>query len=150
MIFPEVIYGCESWTIKKVETVKVAQSCLTLCNPMDYTVHGVLQARILEWVAIPFSRGSSQSRDRTQLSCIAGEFFTSWATREVWLSTKELMLLNCGAGEDSWEFLGQKWDQTSQYWRKSTLNIHWKDWCWSSSTLATWYEELAHWKKPWF
>ena len=150
MIFPEVIYGCESWTIKKVETVKVAQSCLTLCNPMDYTVHGVLQARILEWVAIPFSRGSSQSRDRTQLSCIAGGFFTSWATREVWLSTKELMLLNCGAGEDSWEFLGQKWDQTSQYWRKSTLNIHWKDWCWSSSTLATWYEELAHWKKPWF
>ena len=150
MIFPKVIYGCESWTIKKVETVKVAQSCLTLCNPMDYTVHGVLQARILEWVAIPFSRGSSQSRDRTQLSCIAGGFFTSWATREVWLSTKELILLNCGAGEDSWEFLGQKWDQTSQYWRKSTLNIHWKDWCWSSSTLATWYEELAHWKKPWF
>ena len=42
---------------------KVAQSCLTLCDPMDYTVHGVLQARILEWVAVPFSRGSSQPRD---------------------------------------------------------------------------------------
>ena len=42
---------------------KVAQSCLTLCNPMDYTVHGILQARILEWVAFPFSRGSSQPRD---------------------------------------------------------------------------------------
>ena len=45
--------------------VKVAQSCLTLCNPMDYTVHGILQARILEWVAFPFSRGSSQPRDWT-------------------------------------------------------------------------------------
>ena len=43
--------------------VKATQSCLTLCNPMDYTVHGILQPRILEWVAIPFSRGSSQPRD---------------------------------------------------------------------------------------
>ena len=55
--------------------VKVAQSCLTLCNPMDYTVHGILQARILEWVAFPFSRGSSQPRDRTQVSRLAGRFF---------------------------------------------------------------------------
>ena len=62
--------------------VKVTQSCLTLCHPMDYTVHGILQARILKWVAIPFSRGSSQLRDWTQVSCIAGRFFTSWATRE--------------------------------------------------------------------
>ena len=62
--------------------MKVAQSCPTLCNPMDYTVHGILQPRILEWVAFPFSRGSSQPRDRTQVSRIAGGFFTSWATRE--------------------------------------------------------------------
>ena len=62
--------------------VKVAQSCLTLCNHMDYTVHGILQARILAWVAFPFSRGSSQPRDRTQISHIAGRFFTSSATRE--------------------------------------------------------------------
>ena len=48
--------------------VKVAQSCLTLCNPMDYTAHGILQARILEWVAVPSSRGSSQLRDQTQVS----------------------------------------------------------------------------------
>ena len=46
--------------------VKVAQSCLTLCNPMDYTVSGILQARILEWVAFPYSRGSFQPRDLTQ------------------------------------------------------------------------------------
>ena len=57
--------------------VKVTQSCLTLCDPMDYTVHGIHQARILEWVAVPFSRGSSQPRDRTQVSRIAGRFFTS-------------------------------------------------------------------------
>ena len=55
----------------------------TRWGPMDYTVHGIhgiLQARILEWVAFPFSRGSSQPRDGTQVSCIAGGFFTIWAT----------------------------------------------------------------------
>ena len=61
--------------------VKVAQLCPTLCDFMDYTVHGILQARTLEWVAFPFSRGSSQTRDRTQVSHIAGGFFTSWATK---------------------------------------------------------------------
>ena len=62
--------------------MKVAQLCLTLGDPMNYTVHGILQARILEWVAFSFSGGSSQPRDQTQVSCIAGKFFTSWATRE--------------------------------------------------------------------
>ena len=56
--------------------VKVARSCPTLGDPMDYTIHGI-QARILEWVAFPFSRGSSQPRDKTHVSCIAGGFFTS-------------------------------------------------------------------------
>ena len=50
---------------------------VTLCNPMDYIVHGILQAGILEWVAFPFSRGSSQPRDRIQVSCIADGLFTS-------------------------------------------------------------------------
>ena len=62
--------------------VEVAHSHLTLCNPLDSTVHGILQARILEWVALPLSRGSSQPRDQTQVSCNAAGFFTSWATRE--------------------------------------------------------------------
>ena len=57
--------------------VKVTQMCLILCDPMDYTVHGILQARILEWVSFPFSRGSSQPSDRTQVFCIAGGFTTS-------------------------------------------------------------------------
>ena len=56
---------------------KLLQSCLTLCDPMDYTVYGILQARILEWVAFPFSRVSSQPRDQTQVSHITGRFFTS-------------------------------------------------------------------------
>ena len=62
--------------------VNVDQLCLTLCDPMDNTVHGILQARILEWVGIPFSRGSSQPRDQTQVSHTAGRFLPSWATRE--------------------------------------------------------------------
>ena len=68
-------------------SLKVAQSCLTLCNPVDCSppgssVHGVLQARILEWVAISFSRGSSRPRDRTPVSHIAGRRFSLCATRE--------------------------------------------------------------------
>ena len=72
---------------KSSREVKVAQSCLTLCDPMDYTVHGILQAKILEWLAIPFSRESSKPRDQTQVSRIAGGFFTSWATREAQIKT---------------------------------------------------------------
>ena len=60
-----------------VRKVKVAHLCLTLCNSMDYTVHGIHQARILEWVAFCISRESSQPRDRTQFSRIAGRFFIS-------------------------------------------------------------------------
>ena len=62
--------------------VKVTQSCPTLCDAMDYTVYGILQARTLEWFAFPFSRGFSQPRDRTGVSCIAGRSFTNWAIRE--------------------------------------------------------------------
>ena len=71
------------------DLVKVVQSCPTLCDPMDYTVRGILQARILEWVAFPFSRGSSQPRDRTQVTRIAGGFFTNSATRKA-LTGKEI------------------------------------------------------------
>ena len=61
------------------------------------------------------------------------------------------MLFNCGVGEDSWGSLALQGDPTSPSSRKSFLNIHWKDWCWSwsSSTLATWCEELTPWKKSW-
>ena len=83
----------ESWHVQmlivshstSIVVVLVAQPCPALCNPMDCSpsgssVHGILQARILEWVAMPSSRGSSQPRDRTRVSGTAGSFFTVWAT----------------------------------------------------------------------
>ena len=66
---PKIASGDDLFWIVKV---KVTQSCPTLCDPMDYTVHEILQARILECVALPFSRGSSQHRDRTQVFHISG------------------------------------------------------------------------------
>ena len=83
------------WGLKWSE---VAQSCPTLCDPMDCSlpgssVHGIFQARELEWVAISFSRGSSWPRDRTQVSCIVGRRFTVWATREVHEVQEEFFLL---------------------------------------------------------
>ena len=65
--------------------VLIVQSCPTLCDLMDYSppdfsVHGILQARVLEWIATPFSRGSSRPRDRSLVSCTAGRFFAVWAT----------------------------------------------------------------------
>ena len=67
--------------------VLVTQSCPALCDPMDWSppgssVPGILQTGILEWVVIPFSRGSSQPRDRTQVSCLVGRFFTILATKK--------------------------------------------------------------------
>ena len=75
------------WKKRKKKSL-VPQSCLTLCDPMDCSlptssVHGIFQARVLEWGAISFSRGSSQPRDRMQASHIVGRRFTVWATREV-------------------------------------------------------------------
>ena len=93
----ENIYCRNSWklillneenTIKCESESEVAQSCLTLCDPMDCSlpgssIHGIFQTRILKWVAISFSRESSQLRDQTQVSCIAGRLLTIWAIREV-------------------------------------------------------------------
>ena len=76
------------WAKWNVSLSEVSQSCLTLCNPMDCSlpqscVHEIFQARVLEWVAISFSRGSSQHRDWIWVSHIVGRRFTIWATREV-------------------------------------------------------------------
>ena len=81
--------------------VLVGQSCLTLvipwtvAQPPGSSVHGILQARILEWVAMPFSRGSSPPRDQTQVSCIADRFFTIWATREAHTRCKHTIKFVC-------------------------------------------------------
>ena len=87
----------------------IAQSCPTLCDPMDCSppvssVHEIFQARILEWVAISFSRGSSQPRDRTQVSCNADRVFTDWATREAY----QIPELSQTSGPDfSWFFFSE-------------------------------------------
>ena len=123
MVLPVVMYGSESWSIKKAEHWRI------------YAFELWCWRRLLRvpWTA----RRSSQSL----LKEICPE-----------CSLEELMVLNCGVGEDSWESLGQQGDQTSQSWRKSVLNIRWKDWCWScsSNTLATWCEEQTHWKRVQF
>ena len=66
---------CIYYESESLSVVSDSFFCLTLYDRMDYTVHGILQARILEWVAFPFSRGSSQPRDWTRISCIVGGFF---------------------------------------------------------------------------
>ena len=119
-----IFYSFKVWDCWIPQKVKVAQLCLTLYDPMGYTVHGILQVRILEWVAFPFSRGFSQARDRTQVSHIAGGFFTSWATRRVltelswnWWgkgSSYQLPFLPLGNPGDPWregtgQWAGRSW-----------------------------------------
>ena len=83
MSLPQLAPQASTLSLMKAKVkMLVAQSCPTLCDPMDSSppgssVHGVLQARILEWVAIFFSRGSFQPRDQTWVSCIVGGFFTT-------------------------------------------------------------------------
>ena len=112
----------------KWSEVKVSQSCPTLCDPMDCIVYGILQAKILEWVAIPFSRGSSQPRSQTQVSHLAGGFFTSWATREAHgnTQTSDLRMFICSP-----VYHGEKLKTTScpktRYWleREKSLSHVW-------------------------
>ena len=103
----------------RLPLVLVVQSCLTLYNPMDSSpphssVHGILQARTLEWVVISFSRGSSQPRDQTGVSCIASSFLTVWVPREVQASATECVNKTSGAqAETSWDTVttGKIWEQ---------------------------------------
>ena len=82
---PGILYNTRGTEVRKSE--HVTQSCPALCHPMDFSplgssVHGISQTRILEWIAVSYSRGSFQPRDWTLVSCIAGRFFTIWASRE--------------------------------------------------------------------
>ena len=72
----------DTQSLHKLREAKLTQSGPTLCDPMDYRVHGIFQARTPQWVTVPFSRGSSQPGNWTQVSCIADRFFTSWTIRE--------------------------------------------------------------------
>ena len=120
----------------KVKESEVAQSCPTLgdpmnCSPPGSSLRGILQARVLEWVAISFSRRSSQPRDRTQVSRIAGRRFIIWATVI--------------------DILTYFFQVYSPLLIPSFSDI---SFCLfilidGINTLATWYEELTHWKRPW-
>ena len=139
MVFLVVMYGCESWTIKKAAAAaKLLQSCLTLCNAIDGSqsgsaVPGILQARILEWVANSFSNACMHAKSLQLCPTLCDPMDSNSPGSSVhrilyarileWvaislskrkLSTEELMLLNCGVGEDSCESLGLQGDQTSQ------------------------------------
>ena len=135
--------------INKQSKMLVAQSGLTACDPMDCSlpgssVHGILQARILEWVAIPFSRVSSWPRDRTWVSCIGRRILYCWATREVLqysydflshktvvlekifespLDSKETKQVN-SKGNQPWTFIGRTDAEASILW--SLELTHWK------------------------
>ena len=96
--------------------VKAARSCLTLCDPMDYRVHGILQARILEWIAYPFSRGSSQPRDQTQVYCTGRWILYHWASREA--------LHHFTAESVTWsvqDLLKNRRDSNARYWNRKKM-----------------------------
>ena len=91
-----------------IHGVLVAQSRPTLCDPMDHSlpssfVHWILQARMLPWVAIPFSRGSSQPRDLTWVSRIGGRYFTIWATRLVLPIYSQVVFWECGKSGETYQ-----------------------------------------------
>ena len=101
------IYCKNKYSLKNIYALcvhaKTLQLCPALCDPMDCSlpnssVRGILQARILEWIAISFSRGSSWPRDWTMVSCIAGRLFTTWATRE----TREWIAGHSSKAETCW------------------------------------------------
>ena len=149
-----------SWQIdgEKVETVT---HFLFLCSRI--TVDGdcsreIKRRLIFGRKAMTNLEGDLKSGDITLLTKVHVVKAMDFPSSHVWIwkldhkegwVPEELMLLNCGAGEDSWESLGQQGDQINLSLRKSTLNIHWQDWCWSSNILATWCEELTHRKRPW-
>ena len=110
----QVFNTFSSFFLIDIVKVKVTQSCPTLCNPMGYPVHGILQARILEWVAFSFSRGSSQPRDRTQASLIAGGFYTSWASSNINIVPKIRKV--------SWKRWSLSWISKAKgwYWREAS------------------------------
>ena len=110
----------------------------TAINMIIY--HETIYMELLGWQNIPLGF-SVRCYRKTQTNFLTNPIF----------SYSRMMLLNCGAREDSWESPGHQGDQTTQSQRKSTVNIHWKDWCWgwNSNILATWSKEPTHWKRPW-
>ena len=138
----------------------VAQSCPTLCDPMDCSppgssLHEIFQARILKWVAISFSRGSSQPRDQTWVSCTAGRFFTDWATREdivsdnrllswLWTSLIAQLVKNRPAVQETWvRSLG--WEDPL----KKGMATHSRILAWTPMNRGAWWATVHGVTKSW-
>ena len=148
IVFPVVMYGYDNWIIKKAERwridpffLKVTQTCQTLCDPIDYSPWNS-PGQNTRVGSLSFLQGISPTQGSNPGLPHCRQILCQLSHQ----GSPELLLLNCGVGEDSWQSLRQQGDQTSQSQRKSILNIHWKDWCWSwsSNTLATWSEDLTH------
>ena len=127
-----------------------AQSCLTVCDPMDcslpgFSVHGIFQERILEWVDISFSRGSSWPRDRPGVSCIAGRCFTIWATRNTPGSIINSSLIFGWNLSGFWGYI-MAWLRPSSPW-SAVLHALWWDTRNGPSTLSVDWISLAQEKK---
>jgi len=140
---------------------KLLQSCLTLCDPMDYSlpgssVHGILQARILEWVAMPCSRGSSQPRDGTCVSvspALSGRFFTTSTTWETLLNVsqsalKKRKVLICGDWQIPYcEYSHHGWFSAPSGWTTGSQNSqkinHWLSWAGTSQNEYTMASRLG-------
>ena len=114
--------------------------------PHGLYVHGILQARILEWVAFPFSRGSSQPRDQTRVSCIAGGFFTNWANREAQFPE----LLRCVPTITTWygssSLVAQRLKHLPPMWETRVLSLGWEDPL--EKEMVT-HSSILAWRIPW-
>ena len=149
----------------KTSGSEVTQSCPTLCDPMDCSlpgssIHGILQAKILEWVPIPFSRRSSWPRDQIQVSCPSGRFFTIWATREARDCTcMPLCAPKSGLYQSSAEFFVKptqcpilgSFSETESWVRQvfQGLSVDWEDDKWVISISTVWYHgsDGKNWKE---
>ena len=152
--------GVKLWCIQ-LEGLKVCicVSCLTVCNPTNCTppgssIRGILQARILEWIASPFSRGSSQLRDRNWVSRTAGRFFTVWVTREAPKQQQQLIKHYCTSWVQRWTHitLKQPYEEAPLFrfsgkrWGMRTPITVWSGWpTYSADTLGSPTPDLHSW-----
>ena len=138
--------------VTMIKWSEVAQSCPTLYDPMDcslpgFSVHGIFQAIVLEWIAISFSRRSSQPRDRTRVSCIVDRRFTVWATREVnvicipiFLLYEKMICSICCLNCSGWRNLDNYW-----YFLLKRLQFHVKWVYWKISIVILLYLRTERW-----